>query len=145
MQKIKLKGALIFKISNYLTFTTQPALLNYCFVGQEAHEIGMMLQSKKEQTKGKVSVDLIETHAGVNTNNCHILYVSADYKLHEKKLDSISESIFTISTSSKLLKSGYLASIEFKNDKTVLSVSKDNLKKSKIRLEQRFLRLVQLI
>ena len=137
----RLKAALIYKMGLYVTWNDSPSQVNYCFIGEQAEQISSILRRENEQGKLLKNVKIIQKPSieEVALYECQVLFApdidSDDSELYQ----NISMSTLTITSKHRELKNGIIASIEIKNRKPHLAVSKQNLKRSNIRIDTRLL------
>jgi len=140
------KAALIYKMGSYLSWIPPKEQVNYCFVGEATWSISKILEQKSQL--GQLPKPIIVTEHDLLKSNqlttCDIVYAVNDPQVSETELSALPNSIFTISNNSQALQKGFIASIELYNKKPLLSISKNNLKKSNVSVNSRFLSYVDL-
>jgi len=140
----RLKAALIYKMGLYVTWNNEPEKLNYCFIGKKSEAIASVLKSKFAQGRLPAKVNFLNKASikDVAKLECQVLFAASAGSSENTKFQEISQSTLTIAGSSNQLKHGLIASIEIKNRKPQLSVSKSNLKRSNIKIDTRLLAAV---
>ena len=140
----KLKAALIFKLGHYVTWSHSPVELNYCFVGDHSQEISAILEARLKKGKLKRAAKVVNKDSihEVRKFECQVLFTdkidSADAELYQE----LSLATLTIVGNAKALKYGPIASIEIVNGKPQLAVSKNNLRRSQIKIDTQVLAVV---
>ena len=148
LKENNLKAALIYKMGSYITWAIKPATISYCFIGENSSEIGEILLNKQKNRQFPVPINVFiktsnKKHEDIES--CHLVYISGEEELNKTELEEISRSAFTITSTSKNLPKGFIASLEIQNNKPLLSISKNNLKRSSISVNSRFLSHINLL
>lgn len=143
----KLKAALIYRMGSYVTWKDTPQKITYCFIGGESHNIGKVLSDKVKVGKLPDNITVLnkDANSADTIGDCSIVYITEEFNVTKELVDSISRSVFTITNSSSALKQGFIASIEVRKNKHLISISKRNLKNSDISVNSRFLSYVKLM
>lgn len=136
--EVTLKAALISKMPNYISWNSNVTTVQFCLIGDEAKRIYNALIDN--QAQGKVAPN-IEFVFGSVTSQCNVIY--ADHDTIDKS--TVVDQAFLISNSRLSLNQGFIASVEIKERRPQIIVSKANLKASGLSLDPRFLSIVSLV
>lgn len=142
----QLKAALIYRMGHYATWNNPPEFKNYCFVGDSVAAVRDILLAKYHQGKlaGNVVINTVNKLVDIERHECQILYVNDIEQDEWQRMKELSKSTLTISNDISHLPLGLIASIEIKNRKPQLTVSRGNLKRSNIKIDSRLLKVVKL-